>query len=322
MDMSGDLSKKLKQHAGQRFAAIDIGTNTILLLIAEVSPEGYLYDIYQEQAIPRLGRGINDTGKISPQAAAQAIRILESYKQKCAECGVNRIFIVGTAALRTAKNAQQLLEQITSRLGLEIEIIPGEQEARFAFWGALSNKKNLPGQILVVDIGGGSTELIWGKAEEFENAISLKFGSVWLTERFIRSDPVTDDEVSELEAYVATQLRCYRSQLPHQVDVIVGTAGTVTTLAAMAQKLITYDPHRIDGFELTSTELLNQISEIKKRTLIERLRLPALEPNRADVILAGALILHQILKTWNKKSLLVSDRGLRFGVIIHKLLTT
>jgi len=204
-------------------------------------------------------------------------------------------------------------------LGLEIEIVSGEQEAQLAFWGALSNKGNLPGRVLVVDIGGGSTEFIWGEAEEFESAISLKFGSVQLTEKFIHSDPAAENEISELENYVAAQLHRHWPKLPHQVDIIVGTAGTVTTLAAMAQNLTTYDPQRVDGFKLTSSKLLHLITEIKRRTLTERLRLPALQTGRADVILAGALILRHILQMWNKDYVLVSDRGLRFGVIIYKL---
>ncbi len=185
--------------------------------------------------------------------------------------------------------------------------------------GTLSNKENLSDQVLVVDIGGGSTEFIWGKAKEFKNAISLKFGSVQLTEKFIHTNPAADDAVSALENYVATQLHRHWPKLPHQIDVIVGTAGTVTTLAAMAQNLTTYDPQRVDRFKLADSKLLHLITEIKKRTLAERLRLPALQPGRANLILAGALILRHILQMWNKDYVLVSDRGLRFGVIIYKL---
>ncbi|NOY76586.1 MAG: Ppx/GppA family phosphatase [Calditrichaeota bacterium] len=302
----------------ERLAAIDIGTNTVLLLIAEASENGDLYPVYQAQGVARLGKGVDKTGQLNPENMEKALRILGEYKTIIAQYGVSRVLIAGTSALRDAVNRDEFLSRVKELLGWEIRVITGEEEARLSFLGALSNKAHLKGRILVVDIGGGSTEFVWGNRLSLEGRKSLNIGSVRLSERFFKHDPPSPDEMKRLTEYVGTSLKSLQADVP-MPDHCVGVAGTVTTLAAMTLRQTEYDSQAIDGFHLTSRQVLALIRKMQAMPAKERLKLPGLYPGREDVILAGSILLVGIMKTFRQDEVIVSDRGLRFGLILDDL---
>ena len=302
----------------ERIAAIDIGTNTILLLIAELSPNGGLFPVYQAQGVARLGKGVDKTGKLNPKNMEKAIRILREYKVIVEGNRASRVLLVGTSALRDATNRDDFLNRVKETLGWESKIIPGEEEARLSFLGALSNKSALRERILVVDIGGGSTEFVWGSAGTVEGRKSLNIGSVRLTEQFFRYDPPSSEEMKNCTKHIRDNLNSLR-MVVQKPDCIVAVAGTATTLAAMVLRQSKYDGERIDGFKLSLSDVSMLIRKMQAMPAKERLKLPGLYSGREDVILAGSILLVEIMKFFDQKEVIVSDRGLRFGLILDNL---
>jgi len=300
-----------------RVAAIDIGTNTILLLVAEVEAVGRITPLWQEQRITRLGRGVDRTRRLSPQAMAESFAVLEEYVKISHRLGAEKILAVGTSALREAKNRGQFTERVEQQLGLPIKVVSGEEEAQLTLLGALSNKRHLEGNVLVVDIGGGSTEFILGRGDEILGLQSVEMGSVRLTERWVHHDPITDEEYEELVGSVRQQLKRVDPLFRKEISYLVGVAGTVTTLAAMDQRMTVYDGEKIDGSGLELSALEKIIGELKRRTLAERMQMPGLEPRRADVILAGAVLLSETMHGFGSSRVIVSDRGVRFGIAVR-----
>ena len=301
-----------------RMAAIDIGTNTILLLIAEVSAKNQIEPIYQAQRVARLGQGVNETGKLRPENVKKALDVLEAYQTVCRAYSVQKVLCVGTSALRDASDRGDFLSAVKHYLGLEIRVISGEEEARLSFLGALSNKPALKGSVLVADIGGGSTEFVSGKAGKYEGCRSLNVGSVRLTERFFHHDPPVTEELNAFRNLLDQEFRKIDA-ISVEPDHLVGVAGTVTTLAAMALKMTDYDPGKTDGYELSLEQIRRLIRQLKALPSKERLKIPGLYPGREDVILAGSLILEGILEIFNRNAVIVSDRGLRFGVLLNEV---
>jgi len=307
----------------RRLASFDLGTNTFLLLIADVS-YGRVEPVFEKETIVRLGKGVDAAGNLNAEAMQRGWACLQEYIEIAKQHDVEKIFAVGTSALRDAANRSDFLDTVFERTGVRIEIISGEKEARLTFSGTLSNKTNLPGPIAVLDIGGGSTEVVIGEPhllrETSLQARSADIGSVRLTERFVHSDPAQAEEVMRLRQQAETVMRA--TWLPDnlaKVKTLIGTAGTITTLAAMAQAMQEYDPRRIDGFVLTRQKLGEIIIDLRRRTIAERSELPGLSAARADVILAGALILETFLDIYKFPELMVSDRGLRYGVLEEKV---
>ncbi len=309
----------------QRLASFDLGTNTFLLLVADVE-DGRVEPAYEKETIVRFGKGVDAAGNLNVEAMQRGLACLQEYVALAKQHGAGQIFAVGTSALRDAANRSEFLDAAFEKTGLRIEIISGEKEAQLAFAGALSNMPDLPSPIAVLDIGGGSTEVVIGESRQLLsgneiplNARSADIGSVRLTERFAKSDPVQPEEVQRLREQAETIMRAtWSPESLAKVKTVIGTAGTITTLAAMALAMQEYDPRRIDGYLLTRQKLGEVIAELTRRTIAERQRMPGLSPARADVILAGALILETFLKVFHFSELMVSDRGLRYGVLIEQ----
>jgi len=306
-----------------RLASLDLGTNTFLLLIAEVAA-GKISPVVDRETFVRLGKGVDAAGNLNAAAMQRGYVCLQEYAALARQHHVEKIFAVGTSALRDAANRAEFLNAVLAQTGMRIEVISGEKEARLTFAGTISNKTNLPGPIAVLDIGGGSTEVVIGAPHLFsvrENTLqarSADIGSVRLTERFLQNDPVQPEEVMRLRQQTETVMRAtWPAASLAPVQTLIGTAGTITTLAAMAQEMREYDSARIDGYMLTRQKLGELIIEIRRRSVAQRCELPGLSPARADVILAGAIILETFLDLYRFPELLVSDRGLRFGVLIE-----
>jgi exopolyphosphatase/guanosine-5'-triphosphate,3'-diphosphate pyrophosphatase len=292
-------------------ASIDLGTNTCLLLIVNGDTDHVVADY---STIVRLGQKVDGERKLHPEAVERTLNCLKGYAEKLRSAGGDpqTTVCVATSQARDAKNGAEFFARVKQETGFQFKVISGDEEARLTFQGAL-----LPGMkpelSAVIDIGGGSTELI-GKI----GGKSLDMGSVRFTERFLKSDPVTDEEFWACQAEADRMLESmleWRRKLPEGLT-LVGVAGTATTLAAWHLELPKFDAAKIDALTLTRGDVHRMVEELKWRSIEERCGLPSMEAKRADVILAGALILWRAMEMLNFSELRVSTRGLRYGVLI------
>ena len=305
----------------ERFAFIDIGTNTILCLIAELE-DGGRYRVIEDLAeITRLGQGVDGTGWISPQGEQRSGAVLRRYLERCASLGVAAIIAVGTSALRDARNSAEVRGRFMAQLGLAVRVISGAEEAGYSF---LAVQKGLPlaGQeLLVIDIGGGSTEFIRGNESGIARAISLDIGSVRLTERFLHSDPVRAEECERMVSAIDQDLTRLRDYGLTGVGALtlVGIAGTFTTLAAVEKQLARYSHNEVHGSGLTIDEVRRQVGLFREKSTAERMSITGLDPKRADVILAGACLIERIMTLFRAPQVIVSDQGVRYGLLYECL---
>ena len=309
-------------------AVIDIGTNTVILLIAKPKGKAGIEVVLDKAVITRLGQGLTENHFFSPEAMKRTRAALSDFAALCKQHKVKKIVAVATAACRNSANTDVFLNAVKKECGLKIEVISGEQEAEYAFRAAYQDFSKYK-KIIVVDIGGGSTEIITGPAQSKkggpEHLISLPIGSVRLTEQFVRSDPIISEEFHSLQRSIRNTLsdeldEFYPENFNSEDYEIVATAGTATTLAAMILKLKNYKPEKVHGYKLRQEKLEKLLAEIAIASVRERQKMPGIEPLRADVILAGGLVLHLILKHFKKESVTISDRGLRYGVFYKKFL--
>jgi len=294
-------------------AAIDIGSNSVLLTI--VDDEGVV--LHDEARVVGLGQGLGDRGLFQPDRLKAAESALTDFAQTAQKLGVEpwAIEAVATSAARRAMNAQTWFSRMQRRIGLRVRVISGEEEARLTWRGALTQLRLPRGPVLVVDLGGGSTELVLGDADRVVDRVSLEIGSVRLTERFLGAPLQVADPLRmvDLRHFVQAEIASFPLEpLPRTV---VGVAGTVTTLAAMTQGLRQWDATRVHGALLTSTNLAQLVDLLLPASPQQRRELAAVSPDRADYLLAGAVVLLQVLAAARRPKLLVSDRGLRFGLL-------
>ena len=296
----------------ERVASIDIGTNTILLLIAEVG-EGELKTLYDTETVVRLGEGIHQTGILSDGAMKRAFQTLDQYLRRCREMGVQKIFAVGTSALREAKNSGFFLRRVKEQFDLNIDVISGEDEARLSFLAVVRDFQTPLANLLVVDVGGGSTELIFGKGHEIIRWKSLPLGIVRFTERFLLSDPVKEEEYRTMVEEIQKQLLYF--SVPEYPFSMVSIGGTGTALASVEQGLDKFWVEKVHRFILTREALQTQLSLYRSKTIEERKGIKGLSPSRADVILAGGTILYLIMEKFDCPSLMVNAHGVRYGLL-------
>ena len=294
-----------------RVAAVDIGSNTLLLLVAEVG-DGRLSAVRDECRFGRLGQDLDETGRLSDRAIERSLAIVREYRGILDELSPDVIGVAGTEALRKAANADAFVGPAAEILGAAIEVIAGEREAELVYLAASRSFPDLAADRLVVaDVGGGSTEIIVGGAGEVLSYTSVPIGAVRLSERHLRGDPATADQARALVADIDGELE--KLDLPEGV-ILVGTAGTATSLASVEQKLRTYDPDRINGFRLTPGGVDRLLARFLELTVAEKRRLVGLEPERADVIAGGAAIYARLVHRVRAPAMVVSNRGLRWGL--------
>jgi len=310
------LFQKTHSNSPERVASIDIGTNTLLLLIADVG-QGVLKPLLEIETVVGLGKGLQKSGILSPEAMNRGYDTLDQYMEHCRRMGVQKIFTIGTSALRDARNSREFLERVKEKLGLSIEIISGEEEAQLSYLAVTKDLQEPEKMILVVDVGGGSTEFILGKGNQIIQWVSLPLGSVRFTERYLISDPVKDDEWDRMEKAIRRAL----IDLPRSRELpwMVAVGGTATTLAAVALGLKEFSVETIHHFVLKGEALRNQLSLYRSKTVDERRKIPGLFPNRADVILAGGAILCLAMEQLNCPSVWVSCHGIRYGLLYQRL---
>jgi exopolyphosphatase / guanosine-5'-triphosphate,3'-diphosphate pyrophosphatase len=302
-----------------RVAAIDCGTNSIRLLIAEPDGAGGLKDLDRRLEVVRLGQGVDATGEFRPEALQRTFAAVDQYAELIKEAGVpvENVHFVATSATRDVKNREALFAGIEERLGVLPDVISGETEARLSFTGALSRVTPAGEPVLVMDIGGGSTELITGSsAGDLQSAISLNVGSVRVTERFLKQNPVADVDLVRATAYVDELLAGSGVDFG-SIGTWIGVAGTVTTLAGVYLGLEQYDRKRVHGAVIplpAVDELLHQLAEM---TVDEIRALPSMHPGRADVITGGALVEARIAARLNVEDLIVSESDILDGIALQ-----
>ncbi len=292
----------------RRSAFIDVGTNTILCLIAEIRDTGRFRVLDDLAEIAGLGKGVDQTGLISPEGEQRSLAVLERYLDQCKNLGVEEITAVGTSALRDAKNSEQVRTRFHDRLGIDIRVISGAEEAAFSFLAVERGLALAGRELLVIDIGGGSTEFIRGNESEISRAVSIDVGSVRLTERYLHSDPVKPNEVQQMTAAIDKELALLSAR---GIDadgalLLIGIAGTFTTLAAMEKQLVRY---------LTIQQVRRQVHTLQGKTVEQRKRIVGLEAKRADVIFAGACLIERIMIFYHADEVIVSDQGVRYGLL-------
>jgi exopolyphosphatase/guanosine-5'-triphosphate,3'-diphosphate pyrophosphatase len=307
--------------SGRRCAFIDIGTNTILCLIAECGDAGQFYVLDDLAEIARLGQGVDQTRRISHAGEERSAAILRRYLARCARLGVQEIAAVGTSALRDAENSGAVLERWHRELGLSVRVISGAEEAAYSFLAARRGLSLAAHELLVIDIGGGSAELIRGNAADVSEAVSVDVGSVRLTERYLHSDPVTQSECDAMAAVMDAALAPIGAAWAHALPklTLVGIAGTFTTMAAVEKKLAQYSHGEVHGSLLSLGEVRRQIVIYRGLTVEQRKTIPGLHPMRADVILAGAYLIEKIMVLFDTPQVIVSDQGVRYGLLYQRL---
>ncbi len=301
-----------------RLAVIDIGTLTCRLLVAEVSPDGLMHTIDTRRNMVRLGEGVDRTGQLAPAAMARVIETMLEWKTVIGTCGVDRYAAVATSAVRDARNRDEFVEKVKHATGVEVEVLDGAEEARRTCLGIRSGLPSDVRDMLGLDIGGGSTEFIVSRHGQAPRVASMQMGVVRLTERVLHGDPPRSAEIHEAETLVRDLTRdAFREVGDVTGLTLVGTAGTITSLAAMAQALPAYDPARIHRYLLTVSEVRRIERNVFGATRAERVGMPGLETGREEVMAAGTLMLRCIMHELNMERCVVSEFGLREGVVGH-----
>jgi exopolyphosphatase / guanosine-5'-triphosphate,3'-diphosphate pyrophosphatase len=304
-----------------RVAAIDCGTNSTRLLVASPDPAtGRLHTDLRLMRITRLGQGVGVAGVLDPAAIDRTVEVLRGYRAAMDGLGVSRVRAIATSAARDASNRDDFFAAAGAVLGARPEVISGEEEAALSFAGATSDLDPADGPFSVVDIGGGSTEFAYG-SKEIEAAISVDMGCVRMTEQYLRSDPPAPDELSACLSVIEVYLDDARRAIPAVTEArtFVGLAGTVTTIAAVEIGLQTYDPDRIHHFRLTKAAVEDVFRTLATESLADRRHNPGLDPGRADVIVGGACILVQMMRTFGFGECLVSEADILDGLALSLL---
>ena len=298
-----------------RVAAIDVGTNTTRLLVADVGGGG-LTDVVRESRITGLGEGVDGRRRLLPVPIARVRNCLSDYRRTLESLGAERTLAVATSAVRDAENGEAFLGEVEWSYGFTTRLLSGEDEALLTFRGA-SEGRELARGTLIVDIGGGSTELVVAGPDGVAFRTSLDVGSLRLTERFLPSDPSAPDELAGCATAIAESLE---ERVPHDVRQTVtgaiGVAATITTLAALDLELPAYDADRVHGHLLSAPSATSQLDRLAALPLAERRLVPALEPKRAPLIVAGASILVEVLRFFGLDGIEASERDLLDGAVL------
>lgn len=299
-----------------RVGAIDIGSNSIRLLVAELRDDGALVTVARAGEACRLGKGLDSTGRIDPEVGDRAAQLAFEFVRRARALGARRLFMGATAALRRAENGPEIAASIEARSGIPVRILSGEDEARLVHEAVVHGLG--PGAwrtpCVVFDLGGGSTEVTSGVGLQLGRWTSLHFGAVTLTEKHLRHSPPDPDEIAALEADVSHAIMHHCASMPPETPLLAGVGGTVTVLAALDRGLETYDPALIEGWTIPAERLEGWISRIVGSTEDERQRWAILGHGRSDIVAAGALVVRALARRFPARGLVCSTQGLRYGL--------
>jgi len=296
-------------------AALDIGTISTRLLVASVDAAG-LTPRRQAMTITRLGEGVGRTGELQAAAIDRTAGAVREFCAQARSCGAERIFAVATSAARDAHNGHVLLERIRAETGVAVRIIPGSEEAELSFTGVLIGLAQPAPSLAVIDVGGGSTELIGGGPDGIRYRQSVDAGAVRMTEGYLHRDPVDETEYRVMTEAVGRLLQPAVAQVNRAAyPVLAAVGGTATTAAAIRQRLAVYDPAKVHGFALSRSELAAIIAELKRLPVAVRRTTPGLQPERADLIVAGMAIIEQAMQSGGWDTVVISEADILHGII-------
>ena len=297
-----------------RVAAVDLGSNSTRLLVADVD-EGRITDVARRLKITRLGEGVDERKRLLPAPIARVRNVLTDFRREAEELGAERTLAVATSAVRDAENGEAFLGELEWSYGFTTRLLSGDEEAELSFRGASAGRQ-LAEDTLLIDIGGGSTELVVGGPNGLSFHDSLNMGGVRLTERFLHSDPPTKDELAECGAGARELLA---EHVPPEVSPTsaIGVAGTITSIAALDLGLSDYDPDQVQGHRLSRFGVRTQLERLASLPLAERREVPALDPDRAPVIVAGTVILGEVLDHFGLEGLEASEHDILDGAALE-----
>ena len=302
-----------------RLATVDLGTNTVRLLVVEAG-DGAWRALHQTQRVTRLGEGQAAAGRLLPEPMRRTAAVVAEFSRAARGWGAEAVRIVATSAVREASNREEFVARVEAESGERVDVVSGEDEARLTLRGVTSGLPELAGSFVLFDIGGGSTEFVLARDGVSEAAVSLRLGVVTLQEEWGERGPVRWDRFARMREEVERRLR---DEVPERIAAasgpLVGTAGTVTTLAALDLDLAAYDATRVHGHRLTRATVERLLARLGALGVDERARLPCMEPGRADVIIPGIAICLAAMTRVRRDALVVSDRGLREGILCELL---
>lgn len=303
-----------------RVAVVDIGTNSTRLLIADVHQDGTLEELDRRSAVTRLGDGVDATGRLGDEAVARVLATLDDYSKSIEAFDVEARPAVLTSAVRDAANGAEFVATVEQRYGLEARAIPGAEEARLTFLGATSERDPTDSSpVLVVDVGGGSTELIVGRGRAVDFCVSMQIGVVRQTERHLADDPPSAPQLDALAADVAAEIeRSVPEEIRRSTSRAIAVAGTATSCAAIDQALDPYDPSRVHGYEVPLVTLKLLLARLAALDLEERRRVKGLHPDRAPTIVAGVIILIRALSAFRTDGYEASEHDILHGVALQR----
>ena len=301
-------------------ASIDIGSNTARLLILESTGDQKFNLLVSKRNITRLGEGIDTQGKLTEHRMQTTLKVLSRFRQICLENGDPPLFAVATSAVREASNGQEFVRLAKKETGIDIKIITWEEEARLTLEGVYWKIPHENRRVITFDIGGGSTEFILSEGENIKDFCSTSLGVVRLTEKFITQHPVDEKEYHSLQNHLQDELQTVKNKLSAFLpELLIGTAGTVTTLAALKENIYPYDPEKIHGSTFSRPEAESILDDLKGKSLSQRLLLKPMEPGREDLIIAGTAIVLETMRAFGCEILTVSEYSLREGLILRAM---
>jgi len=308
--------RALLDAAPERYAVIDVGTNSIKFHIAERAVDGSMRKLVDRAEVTRLGEGLSERGEIGPDAIERAAIAIAEMVREAKEQGVLAIVAVGTAGLRIAHNTASVVETIRGRTGVSTEVISGEEEGRLAYLAVKAGLEVPEGSLVVFDTGGGSSQFTFGHGSQVDERFSVDVGAVRYTERFGLNNVVSPEVLKDALSAVATDL----SRLDNRAapDLLVAMGGAISNITAVKHALKKYDPDIVQGTVLDRAEIDRQIELYRSHSAEERRAIVGLQPKRADIILAGACIVRTVMEKLQKNALTVSDRGLRHGLLVER----
>ena len=308
--------KTLLGLGARRYAVIDVGTNSVKFHVGERQADGQWRTIVDRAEVTRLGEGLDEAGKLGSEPIARTTEAIAAMAAEAKQDGVEAIAAVGTAGLRIASNSSELIDAVEARCGVRIEVIPGEEEARLAYLAATAGLGAGEGSRVVFDTGGGSSQFTFGTDDRVDERFSVNVGAARFTERFDLDGAVSEETLVDALAAIGGDLA--RLEGRPRPDTLVGMGGAITNLAAVKHGLAAYDADVVQGTILDRDEIDRQIELYRSRSASERREIIGLQPNRAEVILAGACIVRTVLGMLDRESLSVSDRGLRHGLLVER----
>ncbi len=301
-------------------ASIDIGSNTARLLIIEPKGDHKFNLLVSERSITRLGEGIEAQGKLTEHRIQTTLKVLSIFRQICLENGDPTIFAVATSAVREASNGQEFVRRAKKETGIDIKIITWEDEAKLTLEGVYWKIPHENRRVITFDIGGGSTEFILSEGENIKDFCSTPLGVVKLTEKFITQHPVDEREYHSLQNHLQYELQTVKKKLSAFLpELLIGTAGTVTTLAALKENIYPYDPEKIHGSTFSRPEAEAILDDLKGKSLSQRLLLKPIETGREDLIIAGTAIVLETMRAFGCEILKVSEYSLQEGLILRAM---